>query len=669
MIDGKFKLFFISAVLALVALFLLNTPKVLAAYDGANLISNNVYLHSQSMSKEDIQNFLAAKGGGLASRSYTLSCYGPESKERQWYTAAGATCDQNIPASHIIYYASQIYGINPKVTLATLQKEQSLITSSNPTAWQLDHAMGYGCPTSGSCSTSNFSAQIDSGVWVLRYHYERARGNNTWWNNNSNWTCGTEKNFYKPSLYPNQNVRFYDQDGVEYRTHFIVNAATSALYCYTPHTFNNHANGVPAQGVPIGTLCYPSHPVNGTVGRCYTGSYNFVKFFELWFGSVYGLDYDWNYEGISFSSGSANLDGGQQVTVTISAKNLGSQSWSNSNYPVRIGTFKPTDHNSALYDSSWVSQTRPATLNQAIVMPGETGTFTFKINVPNRANELYIECFNLVAEGSTWMPHRDFSIQLNITKQNYKWQMVSQSSTNGFRLNPSQSSQFTLVAKNTGNTTWTNTGNAVKLATWAPSYRRSAFDPGTWENPYRLATLQEASVAPGANGTFVFNVRAPSTPGFYIERLNLVMEGVSWMEDPWVEYQVDVGNFYAWQMVSQDSSTGSFSLPRNSTATFTLTARNTGNVTWTNSANPVRLATWAPPYRTSVFNPNNGSWVNAYRAATLNEASVAPSQTGTFTFNVKAPSTPGFYVERFNLVMEGVAWFHDPWLEFDVSVL
>jgi hypothetical protein len=153
-----------------------------------------------------------------------------------------------------------------------MQKEQSLITATNPTNRQFVQAMGYGCPTTGSCDdASNFFWQIDNGTWVLRFHYERARGNMSWWYTSNSWTCGTEKNFYKPNLYPGQNVNFYDEDGVMYRTHFIANAATSSFYCYTPHTYNN------PQGL------YGRAPY-GTIGRYYSGSYNFVSFYELWFG-------------------------------------------------------------------------------------------------------------------------------------------------------------------------------------------------------------------------------------------------------------------------------------------------------------------------------------------------------------------------------------------------
>lgn len=270
------------------ALFILVPSKnASAAYDSARLIDNDIFLNSTSLPIPSIQAFLESKGSGLATRSFLLNCYGPDSKERQWYTAAGAPCDQTIPASQIIYYAAQIYGINPQVILATLQKEQSLISSPNPTDWQISQAMGYGCPTTGDCnSASNFFYQIDSGVWVLRYHYERARGNNTWWNTNANWVCGTEKNFYKPNLYPGQNVRFYDEYNINYRTVPIANAATSALYCYTPHVFNNHTNSPDPNQVSGSSRCWSSHPTEGSIGKCYTGSYNFVYWFERWFGST-----------------------------------------------------------------------------------------------------------------------------------------------------------------------------------------------------------------------------------------------------------------------------------------------------------------------------------------------------------------------------------------------
>lgn len=50
--------------------------------------------------------------------------------------------------------------------------------------------------------------------------------------------------------------------------------ATATLYCYTPHVYNN----------PQGLYGLPRY---GTTGLYYTGSYNFVYYFDLWWGSTY----------------------------------------------------------------------------------------------------------------------------------------------------------------------------------------------------------------------------------------------------------------------------------------------------------------------------------------------------------------------------------------------
>lgn len=248
-----------------------------AAYDGGRIIDDSVLLNSATMSASDIQNFLTGKGSGLATRTFLFDCAATD-VSNTYYQNAGAPCGQTVLASQIIYYASQIYGINPQAVLSTIQKEQSLVTTTNPTTWQINQAMGYGCPTTGGCGASNFLYQIDNGTWLLRLHTERARGNMTWWFTSTSWVCGSSKNFYKPSLYPGQNVSFYDEDNVYYRTHFIANAATSSFYCYTPHAYNN----------PNGLYGLPKY---GTTGRYYTGSYNFVSFFERWFGPTTGTPF------------------------------------------------------------------------------------------------------------------------------------------------------------------------------------------------------------------------------------------------------------------------------------------------------------------------------------------------------------------------------------------
>jgi hypothetical protein len=539
-------------------------------------------------------------------------------------------------AAQIIYNAAHQYNINPQTLIVLLQKEQGLVTDDWPASYEYQSATGYGCPDTAPCSSTyaGFSNQVISAAWQFRHYMDSP--------NDYNYVVGNNYIQYNPvASCGGTNVN-------------IQNQATAALYDYTPYQPNSGALSSMSDSSPGGTATCGAY-----------GNRNFWWYFNTWFGSTNGLDYSWAFQSIDLSTGSSQVMGNTQATVTLTAKNTGRQAWSSTNYPVRLATWAPTDHNSALYDPSWVSKSRLATVSPATVLPGQNGTFTFKINVPNISGA-YDEQFNLVADGAAWMPDVGFDLHLVVTKSTYTWQMVSQSSSKGFTLAPGSAAQFTLVAKNTGNTTWTNGTNPVRLGTWAPTNRTSNFYDSSWLSQVRPAVLQEASVAPGQNGTFVFNVTAPQNPGFYAERFNLAMDGVSWFDDPWMEFDVNVVRDLSWQMVSQSSSTGSFGLSPNQTATFTLVAKNTGNMTWSNTNNPVRLGTWQSPNRSSAF--YDSSWINPARAAVLQEASVAPGQNGTFVFKVKAPATRKAYVERFNLAMDGVAWFNDPWMEFDINV-
>lgn len=253
---------------------ILNPTKVSAAYEAGRLIDDNVLLDAKSMDPDQIQSFLNSRGGQIASRQFNLDCDAAGQQSKQAYVSIGAPCGSSVSSANVIYYVAQVYGVNPKVIIATMQKEQSLITAINPTDRQYSQAMGYACPTSGNCNdSSNFFWQVDNGTWVLRYHFERARGNNNWWRTSTSWTCGTEKHLYKPNLYPRQNVHFYDTNGTHYTTVYIQNPATSSFYCYTPHVYNN----------PQGLYGRAPH---GTTGLYYSGSYNFVTFYEQWFGST-----------------------------------------------------------------------------------------------------------------------------------------------------------------------------------------------------------------------------------------------------------------------------------------------------------------------------------------------------------------------------------------------
>ena len=83
------------------------------------------------------------------------------------------------------------------------------------------------------------------------------------------------------------------------------------------------------------------------------------------------------------------------------------------------------------------------------------------------------------------------------------------------------------------------------------------------------------------------------------------------------------------------------------TKSVTVQMRNNGNYTWT-TATSFRLGSQNPA--------NNSTWGVSRVNAT---SDVAPGQTGTFNFTIKAPATPGVYNLQWQMLQESVAWFGD----------
>lgn len=229
------------------------------------------------MSAASIQSFLQKEGSGLSGYTDIENC-GSSSGAHYSYYRTYYSCGKREKASQIIYDASRAYGINPQAIIATMQKEESLITTPNPTSSQIKFAMGYGCPDSGGCSFPGFFNQVDNGTWQFRTDMELGSGNDWWGYSPSDYPCDGATRYYSAALKTGNNVTFKDDSGVSYNSFTIPNMSTATLYCYTPHVYNN----------PNGLYGLPKY---GTKGDYYTGSYNFVYYFTLWFGSTYGTPF------------------------------------------------------------------------------------------------------------------------------------------------------------------------------------------------------------------------------------------------------------------------------------------------------------------------------------------------------------------------------------------
>jgi len=235
-------------------------------------------------------------------------------------------------------------------------------------------------------------------------------------------------------------------------------------------------------------------------------------------------------------------------------------------------------------------------------------------------------------------------------------------------LAPGTSTSLTVKFQNTGTATWQK-GVVGKQANLGLNGDTLAFASlgmnDGWMSANRLATTVESSVAPGQTGTFTFNVRAPSTPGTYRLPLRPVIDGVTWMEDSGVFMVIVSAWSYHSKWASQSAyptlAVGQTSVP------LTISFTNTGASPWVKGilGQEARLGINLDDVTWASLGVN---WPLQNRVAAQSEATVATGQTATFTFQVKAPSTPGVYSIHLRPVIDGSTWMEDEGVFLTITV-
>lgn len=668
-------------VLALAFVFF-GQPAHAATFDPGRIIDDSVMTNSSSMSVQQIQAFLNSKVPNCDTNgTQPASDFGRPDLTHAQYAASRGWAPPPYPclkdyneggrsAAQIIYDVSQQFKINPQTFIVLLQKESSLVTDSWPMPWQYRSATGYGCPdsTPGVCNGSyyGFTNQV---TWAGRLFRSVINQSPTW---------------YSPYIKGLNYIQWSPNAACGGSTVNIQNWSTAALYDYTPYRPNQAALNA-GYGMGDGCSAY--------------GNRNFFLYFNDWFGSTYTPSYSWQLTSqYAFTDstkttpiGLGNMRPGQRAFIGFTVVNTGNKTWTNSGpNPIRVGTSHPYDRNSSANDPTWLSPARPTTMKEASVAPGQTATFEFWITAPQVAqNTIMNEYYNLLAENLAWMPDQNMFFGINVVKPAYGWSLVGQAAyTDSTKttpiglsnLLPGQRVFVSMLAKNTGNTAWVNNGpNPTNLGTTHGIDRNSVFFDDTWLGQSRATRLKEASVTPGQVGTFEFWLKAPSLSQdtTYLEYFNPVTEGLAWFPDLGLNYNIRVqGNKYSWSLVSQYAFSDSTktapinlsNLSPGQTAYIGFVAKNTGNTTWTNSGkNPLRAGSSNPYDRVSSF-CDASTWISCTRPSLMKEASVAPGQTGTFEFTIRAPITPGQYKEYYNLLSEARAWLDPLNMYFDITV-
>lgn len=226
-------------------------------FDPGFIIHDAQFYNSDAMTEAEIQAFLASKSGTCANTN-CLDIY------RQTTTTREATsrCERyvggtNESAARIIFKVQQACGVSAKVILATLQKEQGLVTHTGPTDGRLRIAMGYGCPDTAPCDALYYG--FYNQVYSAASQFQRYRMSPSSFRHR----IGVQSVY----LHPNSFVVSPPRCGTV--TVNIRNAATAALYNYTPYAPNAAA----------------LNNLYGTGDACSSyGNRNFWRFFWDWFG-------------------------------------------------------------------------------------------------------------------------------------------------------------------------------------------------------------------------------------------------------------------------------------------------------------------------------------------------------------------------------------------------
>ena len=228
------------------------------------IISDSVFYDFGTMSVADIQRFLDGRVAACRAGADRPGCLKDYRLSTPGATGSPGRCESvpaksNITAAELIYDIARACGINPRVILVKLQKEQGLITATDPSPRAYDFALGMDCPDSPSgCSASSagFFWQLYKGVGQLNW-YSNPAGSFTWLK------PGT---VISRPYYPNRPSCGSQSFRLE-------NKATAALYYYTPYVPNQAA---------LDNLY-----TTGDSCSSY-GNRNFWRFFSDWFGSPIG---------------------------------------------------------------------------------------------------------------------------------------------------------------------------------------------------------------------------------------------------------------------------------------------------------------------------------------------------------------------------------------------
>jgi hypothetical protein len=187
---------------------------------------------------------------------------------------------------------------------------------------------------------------------------------------------------------------------------------------------------------------------------------------------------------------------------------------------------------------NWLAPDRPAAQSESVVPPGGIATFVFTVRAPLAPGSYRIP-LRPVIDGRAWMEDQGVFLVVT-TGGSYHSSWVAQSAYPTLA-SGAVSGMLMVQFLNTGTLPWVKgvVGQQANLGVVNDDNTWSGLGVG-WLTANRVAAQNEAVVNPGAVGTFLFQLRAPSTPGVYRFAVRPVIDGTTWMENQGVFLAVTV---------------------------------------------------------------------------------------------------------------------------------
>jgi uncharacterized protein with LGFP repeats len=231
----------------------------ISQFDPGNIISDAMFFDPNALTAGQVADFIAAKGASCRVGTDGSPCL-KNFRQDTFSRPADGICDNAYfggsgeSAATIITKVASACNVSAKVLLVLLQKEQALITTTNPTARKYQIAAGMGCPDTAACDSQYYG--FYNQIYSAARQYQRYATNPT-------------KYSYRAGV--NNSILWSPTTSCGTSTVYIRNQATAGLYNYTPYRPNAAAL---AAGYGTGDSC-----------SAY-GNRNFWLYFTDWFGST-----------------------------------------------------------------------------------------------------------------------------------------------------------------------------------------------------------------------------------------------------------------------------------------------------------------------------------------------------------------------------------------------